>query len=505
MGRRSSWIVWALVVACLAAACSRQGEDAGSPIAPGEPGEVRVGVGEDIWPLTGQGPTSRHFAAGELNVGVYEPLLSLGPDFTLRPGLAERWEMVGPATWRFHLRPGVTFHDGRSFGADDVVWSWGREALIRSVAGSLERVVKVDDLSVDFVLTTPNLRLPEQLVHPEGPIVPRGGHNDSEPPVGTGPFRVVEYQPRRQVVVERFEGYWGAKAQARRVTFKFMADAGVRLEALRGGELDIMTGVPREQAAAVEAEGFTVVRAPAGATQMLSFNPDGPFGDDLAVRRAVSLAVDRRRYVAEVLGGNGEPGRWMSPPAVLGAAAAIVEAPAFDPARARQVLDDAGWKAGEDGVRAKGARRLDLVLVGGPVAPEAGLELVARQLLDVGIDTNVRKAFDIRTGEENRQRGYDLELGMSNQNDANPAFLLASRDIEDPVYTALATRSATAADRGEVQEAAAAMTEYLVDEQFLVVPLASVFHIYAMHEGVALAEPHPSAINQTWVTLRPPR
>ena len=492
-------------MACLAAACSRQGEDAESPVAPGQPGEVRVGVGEDIWPLTGQGPTARHFSAGELNVGVYEPLLSLAPDYSLRPGLAERWELAGPATWRFHLRRGVTFHDGRPFGADDVVWSWGREALIRSVAGTLDRVVKVDDHTVDFVLTAPNLRLPEQLVHPEGPIVPRNGHNDSEPPVGTGPFRVVEYQPRREVVVERFEGYWGTKPRARRITFRFMPDAGVRLEALRGGEIDIMSGVPRAETAAVEREGFRLVRAQPGATQVLSFNVSGPFGDDRAVRQAVSLAVDRRRYVAEVLGGNGEPGRWLSPPSVLGAAASSVGPPAFDPARARQVLEDAGWKAGPDGVRVNGGRRLDLVLLGGPVAPEAGLRLVADQLREVGIDTNVRKAFDIRTGDENRRRGFDLELSMPNQNDANPAFLLASRDVADPAYSTVASQAATATTREDVQRAAAAMTRYLVNEQFLVVPLASVFHIYAMHDGVDLADPHPSAVNQTWASLAPPR
>jgi ABC-type transport system substrate-binding protein len=156
-------------------------------------------------------------------------------------------------------------------------------------------------------------------------------------------------------------------------------------------------------------------------------------------------------------------------------------------------------------VRANGARRLDLVLVGGPAAPEAGLQLVADQLRDVGIQTNVRKAFDIRTGEENRRRGYDLELSTPNQNDASPAFLLASRDVDDPAYTGLAAQATAAATRQEVQGAAAAMTEMLVNELHLVVPLASVFHIYAMHDGVGLAEPHPSAINQTWVSLTPPR
>jgi peptide/nickel transport system substrate-binding protein len=495
-----------LVVAGLVAACSGGGDGPEPSTASlARTGEVRIGVGEDIWPLTGQGATARHFAAGDLNAGVYEPLVSLAPDFTVRPGLAERWEMVGPTIWRFHLRPNVTWHDGRRFGADDVVWSWtGREALLRSVSGTLQTVTKVDDLTVDFVSTTPNLRLPEQLVHPEGPIVPKDSHNDAEPPVGTGPFKVVEYQPRRQLVVERFDGYWGPKARAERITFRFMPEPDIRLEALRSGEVDMVTGVPRDAVASIEADGrFRVVRAPPGATQVLSFSSTGQFAADRALRQAVSLAVDRRHYVSEVLGGNGEPGRLMSPPAVLGAAAASVAEPAHDPARARQVLDEAGWKAGADGVRTSGARRLSLTFIGGPAVPEAGLRFIAAQLKDVGIETAVRKAHDIRTGEQNRDRGYDVELAMPNQNDANPAFLLALRTAPDPDYSALASQATAAGSREEVQRLAAAMTAALVNREFAVVPVAGVFGVYAMRKGVDLAEPHPSAISQTWLTLTP--
>jgi peptide/nickel transport system substrate-binding protein len=500
-------LIWALVVACLLAACSGGGGDGDRPAAePARPGEVRIGVGEDIWPLTGEGPSSKHFAAGELNVGVYEPLLSLAPDYSVRPGLAERWELVGPTTWRFHLRPGVRWHDGRPFGADDVVWSWtGRQFLPRAITGALDRVVKIDDLTVDFVTTAPNLRLPEQLVHPEGPIVPKDGHNDSTPPVGTGPFKVVDYQPRRQVVVERYDGYWGTKAAAERLTFRFMPDAELRLEALRSGEVDVITGLPRDRAASVEADPrFAVVKTQPGATQVLSFNAASSVAAERPVREAVALTVDRSRYVAEILGGNGEPGRWMSPPAVLGAAASSVDPLPFDPDKARQLLDDAGWRPGPDGIRAKGPRRLELVVLGGPAVPEAGLRLVAAQLRDAGMQVTVKKAFDIRTAEENRQREYDLELGMSNQNDANPAFLVASRtEVADPEYPALVAQAAAATSRSDVQQAAAAMTRLLVHRNLLVIPLAGVFHVYGMRAGVALAEPHPSAVNQTWATLRP--
>lgn len=497
-------MLWLLVVALVAVACSGGGGDAGSTdAAPAQPGEVRIGVGEDIWPLTGQGATARHFAAGELNVGVYEALVAMGPDYSVRPGLAERWEFVAPSTWRFYLRPNVTWHDGRRFGADDVVWSWrGREALLRSVSGTLQAVNKIDDLTVDFVSSSPNLRLPEQMVHPEGPIVPKDAHNDATPPVGTGPFKVVDYQPRKHVIVERYDGYWGTKARASRLTFRFMPDAEVRLEALRSGEVDMVTGLPRDMAAAVQADQrLRVVRAAPGATQVLTFSADGQFAADRAVRQAVSLALDRAAYVAEVLGGNGTPGRWMSPAAVLGTSAELVAPSPFDPARARQVLDEAGWVTGADGARVNGRRRLSLVLIGGPAVPESGLRRVAAQLKDVGIETTVKKAFDIRTGEQNRDRGFDVELATPNQNDANPAFLLASRTAPDPEYTSLAALSSSAPSREEVQRAAAAMTAALINREYSIVPVAAVFHMYGMRAGVELGEPHPSAIHQTWVSL----
>jgi len=98
-----------------------------------------------------------------------------------------------------------------------------------------------------------------------------------------------------------------------------------------------------------------------------------------------------------------------------------------------------------------------------------------------------------------------VELSVSNQNDANPAFLLDSREPPDAEYAALVTEAATGTSRDDVQRAAAAMTQVLVNREFLVVPLAGVFHIYALHKGVALGEPHPSAISQTWVSLVPPR
>jgi peptide/nickel transport system substrate-binding protein len=505
-----------IVVSCILAACGNGGGTGGQAQPPrtADPDDVQVAAGEDIWPLTGRGPSSKHFAAGELNVNVYEPLLSLGPDFTLRPGLAERWEPIGDQTWRFHLRQDVRFHDGRPFGADDVVWSWGsREFLPTAVTRTLASVTKVDEHTVDFTTTAPNLRLPEQLVHPEGPIVPRNGHNDATPPVGTGPFRVAEYRPRQRVVVERFDGYWGVKPSVRRITFRFMPEETDRLEALRSGEVDFVLRVSPESVAGLESDGgLRVVRAPPGLVQNLSFNASGqpPSFDlaaDRAIRRAVALAVDRSRFVTNVLKGVGEPARTMSPPSVLGPSASTIQAVPGDAAQARAVLDEAGWRPGADRVRTKGGRRLTLTLLGGPAVTQDALQLVAGQLRDVGIEVAVKKASDTTTLEEFRQKGYDLDLGGSNQNDANPGFLPLSRAIGErnpPGFSADGQVDSllTARTREDAQRAAAELTRTLVTDEFLVVPLAVTSRLYAMRQGVDLVEPHPSGINQYWSALR---
>lgn len=484
-----------VAMALVASACGGGGgggDDGALPVG----GGLRVAVGEDIWPLTGRGPSSKAFAAGDVNVNVYEPLVVLGPDYTVRPGLAERWELVEPTTWRFSLRPGVRFHDGRPFGADDVVWSWSRQFLPTAVTRNLSAVHKVDDLTVDFLLTAPNLRLPEQLVHPEGPIVPRNGHSDDQPPVGTGPYKVVEYVPRQRVVVERYDGYWGEKAQVERVTFVFMPEPAERVEAIAAGDVDVASVAPF----VAVPPSVRVVRSTPGMLHQLTFHPTAsPPSDvtaEVAVRQAVALALDRPRYVAEVLGGNGEPGRWLFPPVALGPPASVVAPPVLDPAAARAVLDGAGWRPGGDGVRAKGGRRLTLTAIGGPNVPEAGLRFLQTQLAAVGIEVAVKKASDTVTYEEYRDRAYDLDLTAPNQNDANPAFLVTGRATDAQVQEFLA-----APTREDVQRLAAAVTQAVVNEEYRVVPLAVVSRAYGLRDGVDLAVAHPSGINQPWTAL----
>nr|MBA3969690.1 ABC transporter substrate-binding protein [Gemmatimonadota bacterium] len=193
---------------------------------PAEQQELVVGAGADDFGLE----MNRHrLGMYPLNANICEPLVRLTPDFRVEPWLATRWEYRGDNTFRFTLRPGVRFHDGRPFDATAVKFSLDRAA--RTGIGhsflSEESVRIVDDTTVDIRPARPNLRLVEQLVHSSYSMVAPGS-DPAVHPVCTGPFRFVEYLRANRLTVERNDQYWGEKARLRKLTFRFIPDENTR-------------------------------------------------------------------------------------------------------------------------------------------------------------------------------------------------------------------------------------------------------------------------------------
>ena len=538
MRRKALAIV--MLLGLVAAACGggSDSNDNAGPKTSGQPdlnAEVRIAANEDQWTEGGTGAKSYQFMY-VYNVQVYEPLIYLGSDYTLKPGLAERWELQPDGmTWRFFLRKGVNFHDGTPFTADDVVWTWNvrqpEGKTLTTVLNTLgvDSVKKIDEFTVDFTPKQLNLRLPEQIVHPEGAIVKNGTHNDTAPYAGTGPWKYVSYTPKQTASFERNEAYWGQKPQVRKMSIRFYPDPQTRLEALKSGQADLAIDLPADATKGLESDpNFKVVRSKAGRNHLLYVNKlDGRITQDPAVREAVTYSIDRNAYVDVVLDGNAAPGRYMAPSSVLGTSANLVAAIPRDLTRAKKVLDDAGWKAGADGIRAKDGKRLSLKLLGQQEVPESALILIQANLKDVGIDVEIKKTPDVATRNSLYAQGkgdFDLDLEPPNQNDGNPAFLpvlrMASRSATNiqfapngapatangPAFDAEVLKSDAAKTTAEVQQASATMMNILINKDYLVVPLADAFRIYGMAKNVNLGDPHPSFTNQTWfsLTLTPP-
>ena len=457
-----------------------------------------------------------------INTNMYEPLLRLSANYRPEPMLATRWELLPPNTWRFHLRRGVRFHDGSPFTAEAVRWTMERMARRRpgatGIATGSTRVV--DDSTVDITPVFSNRRLPEQLVHPVYSIVAPG----SDPvryPIGTGPFRFVDYRPADHITVTRFDDYWGGRALLPGITFRFVPDPATRVLSLRAGEVDLVAEFPRE------VNDPRVVRSDVSGYEALYITVHGraPYelGSERAVRRAVAAAVDRVRIARDVWSGAADPSPTVVPAAALGAFASRIRGTNYDPAAARAILDSAGWPLGTDGIRVRRGRRLELTMVVGFPNPQIHRpmpELVQSALREIGIDLRIAQVPDDAAWQARINSGNgDLWAEAGGQNDANPCFLAQLLFYSGPRlrpsgYARLFAPGASldrfvdacreAIAREDVERNAADAERVLVDEEFIVIPLSATRRVWGVSDRVRGFVAHPSSLNQRWdrVTLR---
>jgi peptide/nickel transport system substrate-binding protein len=511
-------------IALVAGACKGGSTSSRKHPTPAARQELVVAAGADGYYESKNYPTIGRYPT---NAGIFETLVRMTPTYQLAPGLATSWEFVQPNTWRFHLRHGVTFQDGTPFNADAVKYTMdqlataGQTSYIGIDKPSVTKVV--DPYTVDITPSFPNRRLVEQLVHPSNSIVAPGSTPDH--PVGTGPFEFVSYQRNQQIVVKRWDGYWGPKPKLDQITFKFIPDANDRVLALESGEVQAAFDVPRESAAEVASRpGLRVARSPVGAYEALYFMIRGASGFDLgqdpAIREAVALAIDRNVIVKNVWQGNAQVIQTMIPPSVLGPYSSMVTGFPYDPTRAKQILDQAGWAVGSDGIREKSGRKLSLTMVVGfPNADIHGTmpDAVKSMLADVGIDLNVVNTPDENSYFDRIAKGEgDLFAEVGNQNDANPCFLpdllfyfkgtghgdygyrFGPGGEFDSVIDSKCRQGVTEAD---AQQGAAEAMHILIDQEKIVIPVAGIFRLYGLSDKVQGFQPNPSQTNQSWTSV----
>lgn len=462
-----------------------------------------------------------------LNANIFDTLVTLSPDYQVLPGLATKWEFRAPNTYRFTLRSGVKFHDGTPFTSKDVVWSLQRIAKQGggTVGVSDKSAVAVDDMTVDVTPKAANLRSLQQLVHMTWSIAK--AESETAKPMGTGPFKFVEYVKDQRIVVASNDEYWGGKPTLRKITFRFIPDANTRVLALQAGEVQI-SDIPKESAKTLTGGDFTVNRSKVGAYEALYINVRGKegydLGKDVAIRQAIAYGIDKKTVVESVWQGNAEVSQTMIPAGILGAEASRITGTNRDVAKAKKLLDDAGWKPGADGIREKGGRKLSMTMVVG--FPNADVhkpmpEFAQAQFKEIGIDAKIVITPDTASYEARLAKGEgDIWVEAGSQNDANPCFLpdllfsspVPGGDEESNMYGnsfALGTsfdaaikrcREATAT--ADVQKAAADAMKLLVDDQFVVVPLAGTFRINGISKKVMDFVVHPAGLHQRWETVK---
>jgi peptide/nickel transport system substrate-binding protein len=289
---------------------------------------------------------------------IFDFLLTRGDNLDVAPGLAERWEVPDPLTFIFHLHRGVRFHDGRTLTARDVKWTFDSllSGKIRSPRAAAYRFVDhidaPDDYAVIFHLKEPDTPLLWNLSTGAVGIVPWGsGSEISAHPIGSGPFRFVSAETDKEVVVERNDDYWGEKAKLPRVRFAVVPDATTRALELRKGSADAtINALTPDTVLTLEREPtLAVERAPGTVLAYLGFNLREPILKNVQVRQAIAYALDRQPMIEYLWRGQAKPARSILPPQSW-AYNGEVRQYNHDPARARALLDAAGYPA-MNGVR----------------------------------------------------------------------------------------------------------------------------------------------------------
>jgi len=312
-------------------------------------------------------------AAYEANFTIFNNLVTFDPDLKIVPDLAEKWDTSSDGnTWTFHVRSGVTFHDGTPFDAKAV------EAHIKRIQDPktaspnanlwqhITAVKVVDGATVQLTTARPFGPMLNYLAHGSGGIpsptaVDKYGDQFGQHPVGTGRYKLDSFTPGTDLILSRNESYFGGKPSLDRIRFRAVPEVGSRVAALETGEADVINDVPPEEAQRLEkSKGIQILRKPGLRTFWMEFNLNLDQFKDQQVRQALNFAVDKDAIVKSLF--QGYASVLDSPAARTIQGYTSAGSYAFDPQRANQMLDAAGWAKGSDGIRQKNGKKLQFTI-----------------------------------------------------------------------------------------------------------------------------------------------
>ncbi|WP_331770937.1 ABC transporter substrate-binding protein (plasmid) [Embleya sp. NBC_00888] len=404
--RRTAPPIAAAAALALVAACSGPPEKHADPAGyrlsadtPPAKGDIeKFGWALYAEPLTLDYVSAFDYPQNTVLSNVCESLMRWTPQLTMAPGLAEKASNPDPLTWVYDLRSGVRFHDGSVMTADDVVYSVGRQMdpeLGASWAESFEKVESVTataPLQVTFKLKQPDSMFPQLMATAAGVVASKKGVEAAGKDYGTtggldctGPYKLGDWTKGQSLELQRFDGYWGTKAKAKTVAFRFLTDPSARTNAMLGGEVDGGFLIPTESYERLRAggvgtlyygEGLSTVNVNVTSTK-------GALGD-VRVRRALSMALDRAGFVKTALAGNGKVSNSLTPRAAWAGAPAHAQAAAFDtlPPSAQDI------EQAKRLIREAGATGKTLTVATSPIGQD--VSLLATAIQDAGTRIGLR-------------------------------------------------------------------------------------------------------------------
>lgn len=329
-----------------------------------------------------------------VHVNMFNYLVKNDPDEGFIPDLAESWENVDETKWEFKLKEGVKFHNGDELTAEDVKFTLERVANDSALLeyGAYRQIEEVEVVSdYEFVIHTyePEPALLNRVsrigsgILPKNYIETEGWDVFLENPVGTGPYQFEEWQKDSQLTLTRFDDYFGDEPKWSQVEFRAIPENSTRVSELLTGGIDLAVNIPPDDIERIESSGdTTVMSAPSQRVMLFVLRTQGDYPTaDPKVREAIELAIDKEAIIESVLEGHAVPTRTRVTPGNFGANEELYDTQLYDPERARELLEEAGYA---DGVNIKLSSPSGRYL-----KDRESVELMVAMLQEVGINADV--------------------------------------------------------------------------------------------------------------------
>lgn len=340
--------------------------------APAKAQDLTVALGASVTSL------DPHFHALQTNnniaAHVFNMLIEQDESQRLKPGLALSWTPKDDNTWAIKLRPGVKFHDGSDFTAEDVLatikripWVPNSPSPFTIYTKAIKDVVVLDPLTIEIKTDGPYPLLPNDLssfyiVSKKAVEAPSDDFNKMTAAIGTGPYKFAEYTRGERIVLDRNEAYWGEKPEWKKVTFRLITNPAARVAALLSGDVQMIEAVPTADIDQLKKNAnITLAQAPSNRVIYLHMDhqrdatpfvadkagkplPKNPL-KDLRVRQALSMAISRDGIVERVMEGVAIPASQLLADSFFGTSPNL-KPMKFDPDAAKKLLADAGYPNG---------------------------------------------------------------------------------------------------------------------------------------------------------------
>jgi peptide/nickel transport system substrate-binding protein len=377
---------------------------------------------------------------------IFDALTVMSRDGVLNPALALSWNLQSPTVWRFQLRPGVEFQNGEPFNADTVVHNL---TYLRTPAAAgfqitpdialITGVRKIDELTVDILTATPDPLLPQRMglvwMVPPRAWDTLGLEAFSKSPIGTGAYQLLDWGPGAAAMkLKKFPGSWRTPAAIPDIQVNVIADGPTRLQALMANQVDVAVNLAPDDLSILARAGFAVHQGPGPYVLSIALRTTQPGLSplkDVRVRQALQQAIDREAIARDLLAGTAQVPSQMVPPGVNGFNPTLKPI-AYDPARAKALLAEAGYL--------NGFKVVFSVFGGAAPADRTIFQKVAQDLAAIGVQVDLRPiAFPdfmrrLGSGDWDGVDGFSLMLRSNEFSDAVRPLEEASCAFRQPFF-----------------------------------------------------------------------